>query len=501
MRLTDLLHRPRSPRSARHPPYGELSLSEKARDATVANWHLGFTAFGGPPVHFQTVRHPALHARQAMLYADLHVVPQSLRGRLPMDRRTDGEPATTPELRLQSSHASGQYQELFAISQALPGPGSTKMLFCINTIHGGWWMGIFSFLVWSLPGALGMYGLSLGIARIDDSLPGAAYAFLTGLNAATVGIIALAAVQLAEKAITDRLTRIVVFFGATAGLLYTALWYFPILIVVGGLSTLIWDLKFPHRAFALAQRKVRPKRDAEPADVEQPPVEVNAPAQRDKENVQLRRIGSSISQEPREPTRDGSVAPSTNEVQAGVDSRPDPIITWKAGVAVVGGFLATLVAIMILRGVLRSPPRAFSLFANMYLAGTIIFGGGPVVVPLLRDYIVAEGWVSSRDFLLGLAIIQAFPGPNFNFAVYLGSLAVRGTSVHSAVGALLAFIGIFVPGIAVQSGFMGVWGVLRKKRWLTSTLRGVHAAAVGLVSSSVSLRLHIHPRLLPPMLT
>lgn len=45
---------------------------------------------------------------------------------------------------------------------------------------------------------------------------------------------------------------------------------------------------------------------------------------------------------------------------------------------------------------------------------TIIFGGGPVVIPLLNQYIVGEGWVSSRDFLLGLAIIQAFPGPNFN---------------------------------------------------------------------------------------
>jgi chromate transport protein ChrA len=50
----------------------------------------------------------------------------------------------------------------------------------------------------------------------------------------------------------------------------------------------------------------------------------------------------------------------------------------------------------------------------MYLAGTIIFGGGPVVIPLLREYAVEPGWVSSRDSLLGLAIIQAFPGPNFN---------------------------------------------------------------------------------------
>ncbi len=58
----------------------------------------------------------------------------------------------------------------------------------------------------------------------------------------------------------------------------------------------------------------------------------------------------------------------------------------------------------------------------MYLAGTIIFGGGPVVIPLLREYVVAEAGMSPRDFLIGLALIQGFPGPNFNFAVYLGAL-------------------------------------------------------------------------------
>lgn len=58
----------------------------------------------------------------------------------------------------------------------------------------------------------------------------------------------------------------------------------------------------------------------------------------------------------------------------------------------------------------------------MYLAGTVIFGGGPVVIPMLRSYVVDPGWVSSRDFLIGLAIIQAFPGPNFNFAVFLNAL-------------------------------------------------------------------------------
>lgn len=108
------------------------------------------------------------------------------------------------------------------------------MLFCINYIHGGLLAGFGSFALWwyvslsleplkrltcdpfliprnSLPGATGMYVLSLGVSRIGDTLPPPVYSLLSGLNAATVGIIALAAVQLADKAITDKLTRVLVF--------------------------------------------------------------------------------------------------------------------------------------------------------------------------------------------------------------------------------------------------------------------------------------------------
>lgn len=88
-----------------------------------------------------------------------------------------------------------QYQEIFAICQALPGPGSTKMVFTIAMIHAGLVSAVFAFLLWSLPGAIGMYGLSLGVQRMPDRLPPIVYALLSGMNASTVGIIALAAVQ------------------------------------------------------------------------------------------------------------------------------------------------------------------------------------------------------------------------------------------------------------------------------------------------------------------
>ena len=121
----------------------------------------------------------------------------------------------------------------------------------------------------------------------------------------------------------------------------------------------------------------------------------------------------------------------------------------------------------------------------MYLAGTIIFGGGPVVIPLLRSYVVDPGWVSSRDFLLGLAIIQAFPGPNFNFAVYLGALALQKSQFHTTFGAFLGFLGIFFPGITLAVAIQSFWRVLRKRKWVIDILRGVNATAVGLVFTAV----------------
>ena len=69
------------------------------------------------------------------------------------------------------------------------------MLFTIAMIHAGLISAIVAFLLWSLPGALGMYGLSLGVRKMPDQLPPIVYAFLSGMNASTVGIIALAAVQ------------------------------------------------------------------------------------------------------------------------------------------------------------------------------------------------------------------------------------------------------------------------------------------------------------------
>ena len=441
-------------------PQNVVKFADKYKETLISNWHSGFTSFGGPPVHFQV-----FHAK---FVEKLHWI----------DEQT--------------------YQELFAICQALPGPASTKMLYSINVIRSGFLAGLISLGLWTLPGAAGMYGLALGINQVSEVLPPVVYSFLTGLNSGTVGVILLAAVQLSEKAITDKLTRLILSVAGAAGMLYTALWYFPVLMVAGGFTTLVYDLKWLHPYWPW-------KKQQDPEAVPgQQMREMDVTRNTSRMTIDARSNTASLRQVNRPPAPMDRASPNRQtppeEVSTTAESTRivptdmhSQMISWKKGLYLLAAFLISFITLMILRGTLSAPPLALRLFTNMYLAGTIIFGGGPVVIPLLREYVVAEGWVAPRDFLLGLAIIQAFPGPNFNFAVYLGALALTSsassmsgpTAAVAFFGALLAALAIFAPGLWIMTGFMGLWRVLRTKRWVSALLRGVNAAAVGLVWTAV----------------
>lgn len=259
-----------------------------------------------------------------------------------------------------------------------------------------------------------MYGLSVGISRVGEVLPGPVYALLSGLNAATVGIIALAAVQLAQKAITDKVTRILVFLGATAGMLYNALWYFPLLMFLAGAVTVVWDYRWLHPvvekvlwAMRRRNRSRNPTDEVEmDMDPERPGVEQHDPADEARTAIPVQASASSIPRPVRPTSSSGKSIPrsvlpvaedETMRSPPGTDERQEPRvvpadrdlnISWQFGLALIVGFLITFIAIMVLRGVLKHRPLLFSLFANLYLAGTIIFGGGPVVIPLLREYVI-----------------------------------------------------------------------------------------------------------------
>ncbi|KAL9026887.1 MAG: hypothetical protein Q9196_004511, partial [Gyalolechia fulgens] len=316
-----------------------------------------------------------------------------------------------------------------------------------------------------------MYALSIGISHVGNTLPDPVYALLSGLNAATVGIIALAGVQLASRAITDPLTRILVFLGGALGMLYTALWYYPVVIAGAGLATMVWDLRWPHviaRCLLQLCRRLRSSSqngisviDTENGLHSWPPTTTggssldkplpNPPRHSRVSSVTVTEVPDLEPRSVPVPPSKFAIMPAESATPHNPTTSTSPFPTFlslKLGSSILALFTLSFLVIILLPILLPAHfPRTFSLFSSLYLAGTIIFGGGPVVIPLLREYIVSPGWVSPRDFLLGLAIIQSFPGPNFNFAVYLGALAMKGTAIPSFLGALIAFVAIFAPGL------------------------------------------------------
>ncbi|TFE19722.1 chromate transporter [Cohnella luojiensis] len=121
-------------------------------------------------------------------------------------------------------------------------------------------------------------------------------------------------------------------------------------------------------------------------------------------------------------------------------------------------------------------PRGWvSIFDSFYRSGSLVFGGGHVVLPLLERELVPTGWVTEEAFLAGYGATQAVPGPLFTFAAYLGAV------IHGWTGALVATAGIFLPAFLLVIGTLPFWDTLRRLPKIQGALVGVNAAVVGIL--------------------
>lgn len=447
-----------------------LKLSVRLVDTIRHYWDLGFTAFGGPGVHVVILRKRFV---EKLAWLD----------------------ETT-------------FADLFSLGNALPGPGSTQLAFSIAVARNGTLAGLIAFLFWSIPGAAGMAALGAGVRKFPERLPSIVLALLTGLNAAAVGLIALAAFQLSNSSITDSVSRLLVLASASFGICYHAPWMYPVLVFGGGFITLLFDfrhriakrvstkLNFRNRTKANNNNAVEHAQHHSTQDIEleqvnsvqrtsldkaQTPASVQElPFQASSSSAQ----GSLRQRNAQTVDRTTTNAQSTDSAHAAAVDRRTPIMVLNRYFAIGLGalFIIFVVAVVVTRSQINNPPRALDFFTNMMIAGIIIFGGGPVVIPLLRGYTVENGWVDSRDFLLGFAILQAFPGPNFNFAAYLGVLSVPS---NPALGAFIGWLGIFSPGILLKLSLLPIYNTWRKHEVAKSVLRGLNASATGLVYTAV----------------
>ena len=118
-----------------------------------------------------------------------------------------------------------------------------------------------------------------------------------------------------------------------------------------------------------------------------------------------------------------------------------------------------------------------------YWAGSLVFGGGHVVLPLLERAFVPTGWISADAFIAGYGVVQAVPGPLFTFAAFLG--AAQALPPNGVVGAAIALGMIFLPGLLLIYGMLPFWDVLRRRPTAQAGLRGVNAAVVGILLAAL----------------
>ncbi len=127
--------------------------------------------------------------------------------------------------------------------------------------------------------------------------------------------------------------------------------------------------------------------------------------------------------------------------------------------------------------------KELALFERFYRAGSLVFGGGHVILPLLQAEVVSPGWVSEDAFLAGYGAAQALPGPLFTFAGFLGAQIYAGP--QALAGGLLCLGAIFLPGLLLISGVLPYWNMLREKAWVLAALRGANAGVVGILLAAL----------------
>lgn len=144
-------------------------------------------------------------------------------------------------------------------------------------------------------------------------------------------------------------------------------------------------------------------------------------------------------------------------------------------------FLVLLVGLPVLSTFLQNDN--IRIFDSFYRTGSLVFGGGHVVLPLLQTAVVTPGWVTNDTFLAGYGAAQAVPGPLFTFSAYLG--AVMETELKGWGGAALCLVAIFLPSFLLIIGVLPFWETFRKYPDVQSIMRGVNAAVVGILLAAL----------------
>jgi chromate transporter len=319
-----------------------------------------------------------------------------------------------------------QFTELFAIGQGLPGPTSTQLVVSTALARAGPLGGLLALFLWSMPGLIVLTACgTLLEAYVDPEDPPF---WLAGLPPAAISLVFDAFYGFGIK--LDTLGVCLALFSCLVAILInndarispqSSQWVFPVTMALGALVTYI-----DHKR-------------------EKPFSNYGSPgAGWDKDSDEtMKRIG---------------------------------IPLWVGGL-ICFSWAAVLVATIVIVDVGNYENDYLEIFQTMYRIGSIIFGGGQVVLPMLQDEVVPK-WMTQDQYLQGLGLAQSMPGPLFNFAAYLGAV------FKGVPGALIGFVGLFAPGVILIFGFVPFWARLRHMQSFKAILKGLNSTAIGLIGAA-----------------
>ena len=316
------------------------------------------------------------------------------------------------------------FADLMGLCQFLPGPASSQLGFSIGLMRAGFLGGLAAWTGFKLPSAIALMLLAFGA---DAALQGSSAVASTamglghGLKLVAVAIVAQAVWAMARTLCPDLQRAAIAIMAAVAVTVDVSSMMQIAVLLCGGLLGL-WLCRAPTPASAAAL-----------------------------------------------------VAPASSPAPA---SRLAAPVSRAVGTMSLAVFALLLVGLPLLRG--WHPAALFDAF---YRSGALVFGGGHVVLPLLREAFVASGWVSDDVFLAGYGAAQAVPGPLFTFASYLGAVAAPAS--HRVAGALLGLAGIFLPGMLILVGTLPFWDQFRVRADAQAFMRGVNAGVVGLLGAAL----------------
>ncbi|WP_164214946.1 chromate transporter [Virgibacillus sp. YIM 98842] len=140
-------------------------------------------------------------------------------------------------------------------------------------------------------------------------------------------------------------------------------------------------------------------------------------------------------------------------------------------------FFGLLIVLPMLRNLISA--EWIAMLDSFYRSGSLVFGGGHVVLPLLEQEFVPAGWLTEQEFLAGYGAAQAVPGPLFTFAAYIGAV------INGWQGGLFATFAIFLPAFLLILGTLPFWDALRSNPKIKGALFGVNASVVGILISAL----------------